>query len=496
MTVTEYLDLWLDHYSPATRRIYANFAAAFRRYLQARGLDVEPLPFDQITPELTADFRDYLVAQHLTESYANQVGQQFRSFYRSAVKQQLAPAREDLFTWVSSAKPRATALRIKRGDTPMLTLLQRIAALDLSTVPGLERSRDLLLFSVLSGGAGFLELRALTPGSVNRGRLYWDGAGWSLRLHPLLQRCLDSLKATDGAHLLQCVPDGLTPEEARDRWLQHLQRLFRIVGNTRLQVRPDLPSSLCELALRELRYDANDIAGFLLTPSEGSSLGLMPAQPLTAATRDAISLRLADEVQDIRLHWYALRLFDKEETVRRDIEADALAPALRLYYPLDEVVRRRGKKLKTVQRPTLRGILFVQATRANVDLLLTLPVMANRISVLRNGASSGRSYAIIPDRQIEQFSALVSNCLDVIEAEDLRTCQVTPGAYVTITEGPYRGYSGRVYTVRDKKTPQGDDVTMLEVAVEKIGAELAACFGKKLYVTIPQRYAEEVKAAK
>jgi hypothetical protein len=37
---------------------------------------------------------------------------------------------------------------------------------------------------------------------------------------------------------------------------------------------------------------------------------------------------------------------------------------------------------------------------------------------------------------------------------------------------------------------------MLEVAVEKIGAELAACFGKKLYVTIPQRYAEEVKAAK
>jgi transcription antitermination factor NusG len=460
--------------------------------------------FPVLTPELSLDFRDYLIAEHHTESYANQIGQQFKSFFNSAIKIGLAPARYDLFPWVTSLKPKATAVHMKRGDTSMLTWLQRIAALDLSGVPGLERSRDLLLFSIITGGAGFLELRDLTLKSVDRGRLYWDGAGWSLHIHPLMQYYLKRLadpeaasdNAADAQHLLHCVPAGLTPEEGQERWYQHLSRLFRIVGNTRLEVRPDLPAIISELTLRELRYTPAEIAGFLLQPAEGSALSMLPTPPLSSATRDAISLRLADEIRDIRRHWFALRLFDKEENVRRDIEREPIGEQVRLYYPLDEVVRRSGKKLKTVQRPTLRGILFVQSTRTGIDDLLALPTLSNRINILRNSAAARRSYAVIPDRQIEQFSALVSNCLDVIDAEDFRTCQVSAGDYVTITEGPYRGYSGRVYTVRDKKTPQGDEVTMLEVAVEKIGAELAACFGKKLYVTIPQRYAREVKPTK
>jgi transcription antitermination factor NusG len=488
-TVLDYLDLWLSQKTPATRRVYANFAGAFTRFLDDRHMDRKQVLFSALTPELSLDFRDYLIANHHTESYANQIGQQFKSFFNSAIKIGIAPPRYDLFPWVSSLKPKATAVHMKRGDTSMLTWLQRIAALDLSGVPGLERSRDLLLFAVITGGAGFLELRDLTPKSVDRGRLYWDGAGWSLHIHPLMQHYLTRLADPNPQHLLLCVPPGLTPEEGLERWHQHLQRLFRIVGNTRIEARYDLPSILCELTLRELRYTPNEIAGFMLQPAEGSSLGMLPTPPLPSATRDAISLRLADEIRDIRRHWFALRLFDKEDKVRRDIERDPIGEQVRLYYPVDEIVRRCGKKLKTVQRPTLRGILFVQSTRSGIDDLLAVRSLAGRINILRNSAAARRSYAVIPDRQIEQFSALVSNCLDVIDAEDFSACQVTPGDYVTITEGPYSGYSGRVYTVRDKKTPQGDDVTMLEVAVDKIGAELAACFGKKLYVTIPQRYA-------
>jgi transcription antitermination factor NusG len=106
--------------------------------------------------------------------------------------------------------------------------------------------------------------------------------------------------------------------------------------------------------------------------------------------------------------------------------------------------------------------------------------------VVRTNLRRDGQYAVIPNHQMRRFSALVSNGQDIIGEDELQNLQIVSGTLVHITDGLFKGYSGRVLKVRDPKKQR--ETTMLEVVLEK---EMAGVLDKKIYITVAKEIVEK-----
>ena len=210
--------------------------------------------------------------------------------------------------------------------------------------------------------------------------------------------------------------------------------------------------------------------------------GIQPAD-LSEEQIEEIKLRVANSIVDRRSYWYALRFLGEVDPVCKEIEQSARGEYRRIYYPMEEICRKKGKKRITESRPTIRNILFLHTMPNVLTAIVSNKTELSRFSVIRNNPSGQGGYAIIPDAQMRRFSMLVSNGLEILGEEELQQAEIELGSYVRITEGMFKGYNGRVIKVTRDKNHQ---VTMLRIQADTFGKEMEQVLGKHLYITIPQ----------
>lgn len=208
---------------------------------------------------------------------------------------------------------------------------------------------------------------------------------------------------------------------------------------------------------------------------------------LTDRQKEAIKLKVANSIIDLTRHWYAIRFVGKETLVSKELEEICAGNYLKTYYPIEEICKRVGRRRVVENRPTICNIIFIQTMPKTLLTILRKKDPDSRYYVIRNKTTEDNDFAIIPDAEMRKFSILVSNGLDILGAEEMEHVEVLAGSYVQITEGLYKGFSGKVLKVRNKDNSQS---TMLEIEADKFGPEMEEILGKRLYITIPQELVE------
>ena len=420
--------------SDETRANYGKFVASLSRYLAGRRIALA-----DITPELTLDYQQTLLRAGRSYKYVARLGKHFRAMYRDAVRQGLAPERKDAFTWVDSTPEAGREEKPLAGRRDTIELLQRLAALDLADRRLLARTRDQLLFATLMGGLtidDLLTLRRDALGADGRLRATVDGRTIDLRLSPLADQLLGSIGGDEW--LIALGQSLLSPDEAATRWLRLVGILLEMADATSETLNHTLPTRLCERALRELSLNLDVVKAALCHIPPHSSLQSYIARPAATAAVDDALRQLSHAVVDLRLKWYAVRM-----NVDVDRFRELLPAGVTSYYPIERIAVRIGKRVKEIESPILKRVIFVRLTE---ESLLDLARTLFPFGFVYRASSDERRYAVIPDREMSRFTQIVTNGhgFELSPDGDAPTDELTPQTRVRISDHVFAGYEGVV----------------------------------------------------
>lgn len=369
-----------------TRRDAEKFVSAFRAFVTAKGL--APCRVDA---GLVSGFRDFLADRGHTASYIAKRMQNFRSLYRKLAKEGRAeevPA--GCFDIVTSSHPAGNqAARICSAAEPVVPALGRLAHMRIND-PSLAASRDTLLAAVLSAGAA-------NAAGENRG-----GSASDFKL------------------------------------------LMRSIGLACESFGPTLPAELWIRAARECGISARDITAACASVPDGFGEGFLP-DTASGIDRDTVLRKVAAAVLGTEPAWYALRIHrgSDSETVKRLIAATPELRSVRPFAPMEKLMVRRGRRLRSTVVERIRKVMFVEADPALMPE--TAKAIATAASVYRQSRAADAPFARIPRREMDNFRILLDNAaaeeIDLIDSAETAFSEGTP---VEVTDGPFAGYRGRV----------------------------------------------------
>jgi transcription antitermination factor NusG len=226
--------------------------------------------------------------------------------------------------------------------------------------------------------------------------------------------------------------------------------------------------------------------------AERMSLPAAATVQVSAERRSEILRTVANAVVDMSRHWYAIRFVGDERLVRERVAQSSLGDYYKLYYPMEKVCRKVGRKKKLDSRPTIRNVMFLETTPSTVQHIAEGRVELGNYYVITNHYDGSGGYAIIPNAEMRMFSALVSNGQDIIGEEELQEqMEIISGHYVQLNEGLFKGYSGRVIKVRRKQSD--DESTILELELDRLGPAMTDILDKKIYVSVSQALVDKIE---
>ena len=135
-----------------------NREAALRCLEQYLGKD--KLSFDEMSPNLMAQFKNWLTDNGRKESTARLYVKQIRTMYNAAVKEGLA-AEQSLLKGVKSAIPVQHTRPILPEDE-----LRRLRYADLSDSKSMSFARDMFMFSIYGRGINFTEIAHIKKSDI------------------------------------------------------------------------------------------------------------------------------------------------------------------------------------------------------------------------------------------------------------------------------------------------------------------------------------------
>jgi transcription antitermination factor NusG len=276
-----------------------------------------------------------------------------------------------------------------------------------------------------------------------------------------------------------------TPKKIRE----HLESNFRLAARFyQIKLGDFSPSEFIThawiSAARSCGVQLADICACCHSATEALHLTNVVPSDLSRTQVEEILTRVANTIVDMTRYWYAFQFVGDEKVVRREITDVDNTSNTRIYYPIEEIYRKVGKKLVVENKPTIRNIIFVQTMPSTLAAIVRNRTADSRYFVIRNRMSKSNDYAIIPNEQMRRFSALVSNGLDIMGEEEINQTDIVEGDYVHINEGMFKGCSGRVVKVKNSKSV--GDSTILKIEADKFGSEMEEVLGKYLYITVSQ----------
>ncbi len=404
-----------------TRRDAAKFLSSFKAFSRSR--DFKPADVDAGT---VSAYRDFLADNGHTASYIAKRLQNFRSLYRRLVKEGRAlPEPAGCFDSVGSDHPAGNPAARKSAGKSVVAALSRMARMPIKD-PAIAATRDALLSDILSAGNDVAE-------KDDRGGLSSD-----------------------------------------------TQLIMRSAGISFDTSATDIATELWIRAARECGIPAADIAAVCGNIPEGYAENLVSQNGAGAdhhADRNAILSRVSAAILGNHPEWYAVRIHtgSDDATVGKLLAADERLARVRPYAPVEQLVVRKGKRLRATTVERIRHVMFLRVEPALI--VEAAKAIAPAASVYRQTRAPGAPFARIPRREMENFRILLGEAPDDIEVTD-NTTGFSEGTMVEITGGPFAGYRGRVITSGTRR--------LLTVA-------LTSDFGLRVTASIPDPYLQVIK---
>lgn len=425
--VTTCFQQLVESYTNAqTAKNYGNFLSSFRKYLGGRTLRLE-----EIDKRVVEGYKTWLVENGNQPTYITQYLQYFRSLYNKAVKEHPLP-KTNAFEEVRSTKQKAVHDRNRTSES--ITFLRKIVDLDLTDKPHFARIRDLFLFAVFTGGLSYEELCALKKTDLQSGYLQLPGIRRQ-KLLPVLLQTIERHRTADVVSLFSIGQDYAD-------YYKYVEAVFLMAGIHSISIDDDTALQFYLSIGQDLGIKATHLKSVVDRLPAGSSLSLIEKELISQEKADEISERIVSAVKDYHSHWYSMRMFKSEEEIEKDIQSDKSLKDIELYYPIEEITKRVGKRIEEVQSPVIKNILFFRTQEDTVKRLARM--LYGRANIYKTRTSEKEGFAIIPDYEMYLFRMIVSNGAEEISFEEIDKEQFTAGRRVRILEGKFCGYEGKV----------------------------------------------------
>lgn len=143
-----------------------------------------------------------------------------------------------------------------------------------------------------------------------------------------------------------------------------------------------------------------------------------------------------NEESENRKEWFALRV-----TYSRELKVKAWLDALRIesYVPMHFEERTYNGQSRKVWTPLIHNLLFIRLSAAELRTLKSATDLPIRYIMDRASGSP----AVIPERQMHDFMAVVATCDRHVEIVPPESVDLSRGDRVRVTGGPFAGIEGR-----------------------------------------------------
>jgi transcription antitermination factor NusG len=141
-----------------------------------------------------------------------------------------------------------------------------------------------------------------------------------------------------------------------------------------------------------------------------------------------------EQLKDNTFHWYAVCTRPRHEKKAATFLAER---AFEYYLPLTKEVRQWSDRRKWVEAPLIRGYVFVHIYPYQcMDVL--------QVHGVSRFVCFNRSYAIVPDFQIEALRRIVNQRIPLNSIDYIKE-----GELVEVFRGPLKGVIGKVQSIRN-----------------------------------------------
>jgi transcription antitermination factor NusG len=174
---------------------------------------------------------------------------------------------------------------------------------------------------------------------------------------------------------------------------------------------------------------------------------------------DDVINSVCNAVADNTEHWYAMKLRDRvtPEQILLLLGENEHTPELRqlkTYYPMEDIKVRVGGKWKSDTKAFIKDVLFFRVKACLLDSLFS--AVRNYAWIFRQSNSSISPYAMIPQRDMENFQRAVSQFTDDIAISIVENSDIKVGRKVRLNSGEFAGCEGII-------EDEGGDVDTFEL---------------------------------
>lgn len=346
------------------------------------------------------------------------------ALYGKAVKEGLV-GRNDCFSAVTARIREIPAARLNLwADSRTFDRLRTLAGKDAPRTAYQQLARDIIMFSVYNGGLTFQQLGAYRK---------TDYTGDSQAILDIVSR----YSRPKNRYLFPLRQSERTPCQLRSVIAALFKDGLASVG-IRAEGCPDsLASDLWSIAAKHAGFPPGSIAGCLCNPAALWPFAIPEA--LTSERIARIRRRVIEVLESDPEEWYAMQ-FRPRVSYGMISERMKSSPVkfLSEFYPMEEIVRRVGRKLISQERPVMPGLLFFKSRASALGALF------RHVGDLAWGYRTGRSgssYAVIPPEAIAEYQCAVGKFSDGIGEYPDGILQIEEGDRVMITDGKFGGYS-------------------------------------------------------
>lgn len=156
--------------------------------------------------------------------------------------------------------------------------------------------------------------------------------------------------------------------------------------------------------------------------------------------------RIAEVLLTNPMRWYALRLrpyvnFSDLTERLSQLQKEKTLQAPELFYPIDEIARRIGKKIEFESKPVIRDVVFFKSR--STDILPLLSKIGDLAWCYKNEGRRGTTYAAIPTTSFRHFQETIGKFTPDYEVAPIGTLPHIPGEKIEIIAGPFAGREAR-----------------------------------------------------
>lgn len=393
----------------------------------ARFICGNDLEFADIGEVLLGEWVSKLLYEGYTVKTVSYYVKLVASLYNKAVKDGLAGA-NDSFSILQSNLNASKSLRFDGMiDSGSFEKVQAIARMDVSACPDRQLAKDILLFAIYMGGLTFTEISNYTKEDYKGDRAE-------------IQDIISRNSKPRNKYLFPLHQSQTTQAKINRRISTMLSDLFKRVDLNMATVSNDTPRQLwCILAMRS-GISASDIAGYVApyTATSPISAFAVPSN-IDESKKESIKVHVTEALSCNPVCWYAMqfRRGVTFEAVKERMDNEGLK-VVELFYPMEEITRKIGKKMVTENKPVISGVLFFRQRVTELGKLYA------RIGDLAWGYRRTRDmrspYAVISQAEISRYQETIGTFSSSTELRPVGTFPLSEGDRLVIIGGMLSGY--------------------------------------------------------